>query len=653
MLRLPAVLVLIAATAAAQDHILPLGFADNVGPAGPLGQSFPVARVKDSDLDGNINILTEQYAFLTTSFNNQTTPAPGFSFMVDAAVVFVNGEYEFYMVDAFRGTSATTPAGHTFQGHIVRGVDRNHNGVLDRGEDVNGNGVLDPGEDANLNGVLDTEVNDFFNLGTTTATNLFTPDAIAVYRDNLSGQTRVYISLDNSTATSTGLTHGIWRLVDGNGDGDAQDAGEATQFVSSTMGLTVPGNAGPVTLNGDFYTSMKVLPGGKLIAYAQGLGIATGGTLQPPMNAFYGFTDNNGTAVPEVWFNCSVLNNLPRHPDWVNGTYPAWDVSYGTGLRNFARWISVAPHGYLGALPAYFIASSYNVVPPPNTVGNPGDLNSTGQHVAGLIYRVVDVNQNQVIDPGELTLWANLSGTTYAGVPPIGFTNQASTVITSLTDRSWGIDATDNGEVSFLYANGGADGIVTMADANGDGIVDASEIRMTYATTTDLPPYSPSFGPFLSYFAAVADGTMPGPFPVGIATSGEGCSTTTRGLKMVMDAWGGAPQIGNGNFKLGPIRGIPGSIGVLALAAGVAGPFPLTLIGGPVGCTVNLDPGTLTLLGYQFTDGLGRTIFNTPIPATPSLIGGVAVLQGAEFDLATPVSLQYHTTNALIITIQP
>jgi hypothetical protein len=641
MHRFPAIVLLAAASAAAQDHIIPFGFSANTGGNGGTS-SMPAARIKDNDLDGQISSVTELHSFLTTAFyagtNAQGTVLPQICFMTDVRAVVVDGEYEFYFTD-------------TEQGRIVRGVDKNHNGLLDRGEDANGNGVLDPGEDTNLNGILDTEVNEFVFFGErTNQLNLLAPDTLAVYRDNTTGRTRVYVALDNNSDPTFGFVRGIYRCVDNNGDGDAKDPGETTLFVSSTLGLTVPGTGGPVALNvSDNWTQLRCLPGGKLIAYAQGNPINTGNPIQPSMNAFYGFTDNNGTAVPEVWFNCSNLNSLPRHPDWVNGTYPDWDASYGTGLRNFARWVAVAPRGYLGAIPAYYIASSYNVVTPPNTSSNPGDMNLGGQHVAGLIYRVVDLNQNQVIDPGELTLYCNMSGQTYAGVAPVGFTNHAATLITSLTDRTWGFDVSADGEVSFIYANGVADGVVTMRDLNNNNVIDAGEAGMVWAQTTTTGPLSAS--PFFTYFGALADGTLPGPFPTGITTSGSGCLVPSTGMRALMDSWGGPPQVGNLSFKIGSINGVPFTIAVWALGTGLIPPVQLGPFGFPAGCTLDIDNGTIQ--GFGFTDAKGRTIFAAPLPPNNALIGLTATVQAGVIDLSVPVPLQYFTTNALVITIQP
>ena len=114
MLRLPLVTALLAVSASAQDFCFPLGFS---GTNGPPSQSVPVARVKDTNLDGIINTPSEIGAFMTSAFpdgNNRT-------FMRDGAVVKENGELAFYF-------------GDTETGDVVRGSDANHNGFLDSNE---------------------------------------------------------------------------------------------------------------------------------------------------------------------------------------------------------------------------------------------------------------------------------------------------------------------------------------------------------------------------------------------------------------------------------------------------------------------------------------------------------------------------------------
>src|SRR5262249_14210163 len=204
-------LLLVTAAAAAQDHYVPLGFANA---SGPPTANFSVMRAKDRDNDGIVQ-NSELSAFLRTCFHT----SGGTCFMTDGQAVVENGEVAFYFTDSE-------------QGRVLRGVDSNHNGELEAGE-----------------------VTEFFYFGIrtvpTTAVNLLAPDTLGVYRDPVSNQTRVYVGLDNTAPSTLGFTHGIWRLVDLNGNGDAKDPGEATLFAATSMGMQVPGTAGPITVNCD------------------------------------------------------------------------------------------------------------------------------------------------------------------------------------------------------------------------------------------------------------------------------------------------------------------------------------------------------------------------------------------------------------------
>src|SRR5262245_54410304 len=92
MHRLPALVLLVAAAATAQDHIIPFGFAANTGGNGGTS-SMPAARIKDNDLDGQISSVTELHSFLTTAFyagtNAQGTVLPQICFMTDVRAVVV------------------------------------------------------------------------------------------------------------------------------------------------------------------------------------------------------------------------------------------------------------------------------------------------------------------------------------------------------------------------------------------------------------------------------------------------------------------------------------------------------------------------------------------------------------------------------------
>ncbi|MGE3175728.1 MAG: hypothetical protein AB7O97_24100 [Planctomycetota bacterium] len=645
MLRLPSIVLLTTAVAVAQDHIIPLGFADAQGPTDTVAPAnYPVARVKDNNLDGEIQVPDEVHAFVTTCFSTINASC----FMTDGRAVLARGDYEFYFTDSQ-------------QARVVRGVDSNHNGVLDRGEDVNGNGVLDAGEDTNGNLVLDSEVTEFFffEARTPTGTNpdpaSFAPDTLGTYYDPITDQVRVYVAIDGNLASGA-FPRGIHKLVDLNGDGDAKDPGEQSVFANSSIPLTTPVIGGALP---NFYQLVRCLPNGKVVAFASGLAVPAAGPFSANENAFYAFTDSGGAAASavELWFNCSQLNSLPLHPDFASGRFPVWDIDYDNGgvptRRNFVRWLGVSERGgTAGVIPAYFIASSYQWSTT-QTAPSFGDTNVNGEHVSGLIYRVDDINFNGSIDAGELSLWANLSGATYDGVAPVSFVNTISGLpITTLDTRAYGFDATADGEVSFNYDNNQNYAIVSLRDADLSGQITAGEVSMVLATAGPYPePFHPSLGPYLDDFLSLEDGTLPGPFPAGITTSGSGCNAPTRNLVVLMDAFGGAPQIGNGNFVVGAIRATPGFPAILAWGTGFSPPIPLSGVGFPAGCTLDIqNPVTLA---FGFSDARGRVLFGLPIPNVAGFIGQSIALQAGILDSGSPVPTPWSTTNALLLTIQP
>lgn len=609
MHRLPA-LVLLAGACAAQDFVFPQGFASI---SGPPADNVPAARARDIDLDGVIQVPGELFPFLTTGFPDGN----GLLFLRDAEIVVEDGEPAFYFAD-------------TETGDVIRGSDDDHDGVLDA-----------------------SEITEFFTFGRAQNGTGFlgSPSAVAAWRDPASNQTRVYASLQNSNPSFLGYAHGIHRLVDLNGDRDAKDPGEHSVFVDSTMGLTVPGNSGPVPINLDFWDTLTVLPGGKLIAWADGLTInGPPYVVQPAMNAFYGFTDNNGVAVPEVWLNVSALNDLPLHPDFANATFPAMDVQAqgGTERSNFVRFIDTAPPIAPGAPASYFIGSSYN---------DPLDLNPVGQRVSGLVYRVSDADNDQVIDPGELTLFANFSGTTYAGVAPITFTvlNGGPTIsFLGPAERPWGMSASRDGSVSFLLSRGEGS-VITMRDADFSGVIDQNEIAMEYMTGGGIGtypfPFAMQLGPYWDGFVTMIDGLLPGPFPAGVTPIGDGCLAPTRGLVPVMDVWNGAPQVGNLAFELGPIRAnLFSPVLMVADFALAPAPVPLQGLGLPAGCTgYLLNPVSV---GFAFADGAGRGRFGLGLPNDPGLVGVTVLFQAAILDTGSAVALPFHTTNALQLVVQ-
>lgn len=619
MVRTFAVLVCVAGSAVAQDLWFPMGYANT---AGPPNYNAPVARAKDANFDGVITIPDELTAGMLGGFPDGN----GAMFVRDGSFVIENGEVAFYWSD-------------TETGDVVRGQDLNHDGFLQQ-----------------------SELTEFFTFGRRTNNNFTgSPDTVAAYRDPVTNQTRVYVTLQAYAVSTLPAAPGIYRLVDLNGDGDAMDAGENSLFVGTSLGLTVPGNSGPVAIDSQFWDRLRVLPGGKLIAWADGVTLQPPYTVQPGMNAFYGFTDNNGVAVPEVWLNLSTLNDLPLHPDFANNTFPNMDIQRTGGVErdHFVRFFDVVRPQSPGSPASYFIGSSCNAG---------YDTNLNGQIVSGLFYRVFDVDNDQVVDPGELSLYANISGFAYSGVQPITVTDISnSTTIAQIggsTEQPWGMAASPDGALHFLFQrNGGS--VITMRDLDFSGVIDQGEAVMTFTLAgyggTNWPypfdssttaPSSSGTGPFWDGIVAAGDGLMPGPFPAGVMPVGDGCAAPTRGLQPVMDVFGGAPQVGNLGFRVGPIRAVPATPALLTVSfAAAPTPVPLGPVGLPAGCSLLLqNPVTA---GFAFSDQLGRVPFAFGIPNNPQFIGSQILFQGAIFDAASTAPIQYYTSNAVQITIQP
>lgn len=621
-------LFLLATVAVAQDFILPTGFA-NAG--GPPASNFPAARAKDANGDG-IVAPEELHAFLTTL----PTQAPtGTNFMTDCRMVVEDGEPVFYFTDSE-------------DGQVLRCRDDNHNGVIDP-----------------------AEAHVFFRFGlSNSGTGFFAPDAVGVYRDPITNQTRVYAAIDSANAS---FVRGIYRLIDNNNNGDAMDVGESSLFVSGTMGLQVAGLTGPVTITRDYWSQVRVIPGGKVVAWASGG--AVNGTLipnsnppaydysaaiQPEMNCWYAFTDTNGVATAEVFMNPSSLNSLPTYAMFddprtaTTNQFPNWDIqvlAQTAQRRCYARWMdSVAGAGPNGA-DVYYFAASYN------TLGQ-GNVNLNGQPIAGLIYRAIDANFNQAIDAGEMSLYANISGQTYAGVAPVDFINtQSNLPISLLSDRTWGFSTDSSGGVHFIYANGGTyEAVVSLIDQNFSGVIDQGEAVMPYYTPTGaggyLPPFALALGPYFDDFQALPRFSLPGPMPAGVVPTGVGCVAPTTGREVVMDVFNGGPTVGNAMFEIAAIRGVP-SMPVFPLVDIALSPAPLSLgvFGLPAACNGYLIAPISA--GTVFADGYGVSRLAFPIPADPAFVGISLAFQFVLFDPLLSTAVPYVTTNALQVTIQP
>lgn len=619
MHRLIPTLSLLCAGLVAQDHVVTLGHSSQ---SGNNGQSYPAFRVKDQDFDGIASVPGELMPFLsrcwTTRQYSATEPYPK-CFYTDVRFAVENGELAFYFSESE-------------EGRIVRGVDSNHDGILQ-----------------------DSEVTEFFFFPIVNNGNAvrFSPDAVAVHRDPVTNQTRVYVGMDDPTAL-----RGIWRLVDLNGDGDAMDAGEYAPFVNASMGLTVPGNAGPVAISRDDWENLRVLPNGNVIGFQNGSNVnqdPVTGQYLPPANgqdafAWFGFVDNNGTASPYLFFNPSALNALPQFVDFQNGTFPTFDQQTAPTVRaNNVRFVDVVAAAGPAGQDVYYITMK-------RQQNRGGDVNINGVVVSGLVYRALDNNGNGAVDPGELSLWCNITPAAVGTVQPVTFTNLANgAVINQFGSDTYAVSAASDRSFSFVYDNASQKAVVTLRDADFSGVIDQGEANMVYYSPQGPSgfgfPFNATFGPFVMGMVSLPNGLLPGPFGPGVQTIGDGCIAPGRGLRPVMDTWYGSPAVGNTAFQAGVIRSLP-FVANFLLASFVPAPNPLNLglLGLPAGCFGYLQ--NPTTVGFALSDPQGRARFPVGIPNNANLQGVSLLMQTATYDATNTGVIPFYTSNAIQLTVQ-
>jgi len=211
--------------------------------------------------------------------------------------------------------------------------------------------------------------------------------------------------------------------------------------------------------------------------------------------------------------------------------------------------------------------------------------------------------------------------------------------------------------VNFIFENGGTnDGIVSMTDQNGNGVIEQGECYMPWAqaqgTSGYLPPFSQRYGAYFTSLIGLEDHILPGPFGAGIETIGDACFSATNGMKPVMEVWNGIPQIGNLAIEVGCIRGLPGLpaffMGDYSLA-----PTPLDLrpLGFAAGCYSYLS--NPLPIAITFGDPNGAHKLNIGIANNPTFVGANLAFQLALLDPAATNRINYAVTNAMRWTIQP
>lgn len=584
------------------DYLFLTGFSDSSGPTGPATQSYPASRFKDLNGDGVISDATELFAFLKVSYNTRNLSSGILaSFMSDMSWCQEGSNWAFYLSDSA-------------DGRITRGVDSNFNGVLDN-----------------------SEVTEFFDFQSRTS-----PDGIAVYRDG-AGVTHVYVAQDDSGSP---FGRGIHELVDLNGDGDATDPGEQTPFVTAAMALTVPGISGPVTLTSQLWEQVHVLDDGTVISYSRGSSTATTANT-PDQFAWYAFTKVAGVTTASVFFDPSRANGIPTHTDFdVGGAFPQWDVNVtsGTTTKQYGdvQYFAAATPPPFGPRD-YFFGANYN---------NPFRyLNPSAVPVHGLFYRWRDANSDYRIDAGEITLWANFSGNTVAGVAPFVVNLSGGGTIPDLNQQVFSIEAKDD-QLHVCWGTGGTanKSWMLLQDSNANGVIETAEARQSYAFSgATNAVYHPSFGPFVKDASAFQRGFMPGPFPTGLVPYDQGCPNPVNGLSPVIDAYGGMPQVGNASFGVAVER-CPVSTSNYLLAGIGRSLTPLPPGLGLPGCNI-LTP-FFGLFGPVPADFDGVASMPLALPNDPSLVGGMINFQWLSVAVVG-AQLTLVTSNGLEVTIQP
>ena len=608
MLRAVLPCLLLCGGLVAQDYLYLTGFSDSGGPLGPNGNSYPLSRFRDLNGDGLINDTTELFAFVKTSFNTRNGSG---SFVTDIAWVQEGDNYAFYISDSG-------------DGRITRGVDANNNGVLDN-----------------------NEVTEFYDMMTG-----FAPEGIAVRFDTTLQKSVVYVANDDQSSAP-----GIHRLVDLDGNGDAKGAGEHSIIVDASKGLGVGG----VTLQNDWWFAVEVLDNGKIIAYNAGPSNMTGGgggAQGPDMFCWYEFIDNGGVATSfGVFFNPSQINGLPTHPDFaIGGAFPQWDIKLDTVANPnlHPTWSDIpfftqARRKTPGPT-SYYMTSSYR----DSMTGGFSGNNPAGQLIAGLTYRWTDLNGNFSIDPNEITLFANITNSTVAGVMPFTYQSSGTTIVV-LNSNIFGLKATADGKLHLCWdlTGPGAKGVIEMEDMNGNGVIETGECRQSYfwsgSQSATAPVYHAGFGPFIKSFSAFDMGLMPGPFQAGIDSYSSGCPQPTSGLTAVCDTGGGMPQVGNMSFAVDVLRALPNLPGNFLFIGFTRANIPLTGLGLPSNCILLTNP--IIGIGPFASNDCGISTAPMQIPNTPALITKKVFFQWIVGDPGAAVP--FRTSNGLEITIQP
>jgi hypothetical protein len=484
-------------------------------------------------------------------------------------------------------------------------VDRNNDGdyadpgevydyVLDGVDTSNRNTVIVPGsparlywcsavteqilwaEDTDANGIIDasTEIRVFYDLvgtGTTHEINFMDIDSAG----------RLWWT------NNAGTVEGLYRSVDSNADGDAEDAGETVAVLLESTRLTIA-NA-PIT--GAPTVSVTALdsvtfdptwgPNGRLLLEEEDADFTMA---LEDLNNDGDFVDAGEAYIFSALYNAGILG-LDVNPD-VPGILPRSNESF------------VVKVDASGATPVYYIVT--------------GSACETG--CLSLVYRGIDNNTDgDINDAGEVRVFWDGSLDSTGAVPEYNF---------NVGIEVW------NGKV---YVNAEWDGVADeehlfrLDDNNNDGDAnDAGELVVLWRLPADTTHYNPTVFP--AGVLAPAPAGNPGTY---LYYGGATCASSLPGSHNVQigsDNWNDKPTIGNAGFILRTWGAAPTAPGLYAIGLAAIS-IPLDP---PANTCVLLQ--TLEFLLPLLTDATGATNDPTPIPLDPALIGGEIYVQSLVID---------------------
>ena len=469
--------------------------------------SDPIIGMYDLNRDGRVDAGTpgELFQMLRKSFSNNNGNG---AFMNDERWAIEAGDISFYYTDGG-------------DGYILRARDSNANGRFEDGE-----------------------VTVWNQFGTS---RTFGPNSLAI--DTSSKNTVIYTALNESSSRPVG----IYRSVDANNNGKANDSGETVMLLNKASKLTVPGKSGTVTLSQDHWERVRYVQRNKtLIAFNSSNRKRAVAPVPADNFCYYAFKETNGKLTnTAVFFNPSKRNGIPENADIKSGAMVDLDVqdpAAKTKFYNGFRFLEIDPDGYRRAFPVYYFATESG--PGRTNGGN----NAGGKKVHGIVLRGIDLNNDgDLQDKGEVTIFFNGSGNDLAGgngtvkAPTWkdsqrGNTNDIKSFITGLAEI--------NGVIYVMHENGGPEQILELRDKNNNGVIETGEVQDYYTT---VQPYAkvfhPSFGPFSQGLGGIDRDLVVDPLPTGVAPFGKGCAVQS-GLLPRISTTGGGPVVNNSKFRV-------------------------------------------------------------------------------------------------------